>query len=384
MAPSNRRDARRGAHRAKLVTPTKFVAEYPTYSGGPFTTDILLADQPVVGRPSLEMLHHHRYITLRVGPSLAVHYINSEMLFNKSTYGKELLSRMYNIPKAWSFRVDYPEEEEEPFLNLIEWVNYGRHTLYKDTFRGSFLRHLKLYLLALKYGVEALAQDTFEVITDMFVESHPEQMTRAPFWSAVVNLVYGHTGIGDDMRSVITGYTLWYSLNGRAKHFRTKSNTVKGALLALITLPSTSPFYRIDCSILHENPYFFEEKLDGFFGSTRCASPAKTVWWKDAIEDPLFQVWMTHWKMVGGQQESLIFQDEDIYVGDATMIKGVDDEDERFLESYGGKGVGLANANGVFSKDVGSKGMKKKSRGKPKRRANITKLRGIDTVKPLI
>lgn len=373
MAPSTRRDARRGAHRAKVVTPTKFFVEYPTYSEGHFTKDILLADQPVVKGPSLEMLHHHRYITLRVGPNLAVHYINSEMLFNKSTYGKELLSRMCGIPKARSFRVDYPDEEEEPFLNLIEWVNYGRHTLYKDTFRGSFLRHLKLYLLALKYGVEALAQDTFEVITDMLVESHPEQMTRAPFWSAVVNLVYSRTGIGDDMRSVITGYTLWYSLNGRAKHFRMKSNTVEGALLALTTLPSTSPFYRIDCSILHENPHFTEEKLDGFFGSTRCASRAKTAWWKDAIEDSLFQVWITHWKMVGSRYRSLSSQNEDIYVDDATMIKGVDDEDEKLLERYGGKGVGLVNdANG------GSKGMKKKSKGKPKSRAKIAKLRGID------
>lgn len=377
MAPSTRRDARRGAHRAKVVAPTKFFADYPTYSEGHFTKDILLADQPIIQGPSIEMLHHHRYITLRVGPGLAVHYINSEMLFNKSTYGKELLSRICKIPKARSFRVDYPGEEEQPFLNLIEFVNYGRHTLYKDTFRGSFLRHLKLYLLALKYGVEALAQDTFEVITDMLVESHPEQMTRAPFWSTVVNLVYSHTGIGDDMRNVITGYTLWYSLNGRAKHFRTKSDTVEDALLALITLPSTSPFYRIDCSILHENPYFSEEKLDGFFGSTRCVSHAKTIWWKDAIEDPLFEVWMTYWRTIGGQQESLGSQDEDIYVDDSTMIKGVDDEDERLLESYGEKRVGLANyANGVLSKNAGLKGMKKNSKGKPKSRAR--------TVKPLV
>lgn len=290
---------------------------------------------------------------------------------------------MCKIPNARSFRVDYLEEEEEIFVNLIEWVNYGKHTLYKDTFRGSFLRHLKLYILALRYGIEGLAQSTFEVIIDMLVESHPEQMTRAPFWSAVANLVYSHTGIGDDMRSVVTGYTLWYLLNGRAKHFKTKSNTVEDALLALTTLPTTSAFYRIDCSILHENPHYYEAKLDGFFGSARCTNPGRTIWWIDAVEDPLFHVWVAHWKTVKGQNESANSRDGDIYVDDAMMIKGIDDEDERLLESYRGKEVGPANdANGVVLKNESLKGKKKKSKGR--NRAKATKLKSINIVKTLI
>lgn len=290
---------------------------------------------------------------------------------------------MCKIPNARSFRVDYPEEEEEVFVNFIEWINYGKPTLYKDTFRGSFLRHLKLYLLALKYGVEGLAQYTFEIITDMLVESHPEHTTRAPFWSAVVNLVYSRTETGDDMRCVVTGYTLWYLLNGRAKDFETKYSTVKAALLALVKLQSTSPFYRIDCSILHENPDFYKEKLDGFFGSTRSISPEKTRWWKDAIEDSLFGVWTAIWKMIEDQQTALSSRDGGIYVGDATMVKGVDEEDEVFLESYGEKEFGAKYCvSGFVLKNGGSKGGNKKSGNRS--RAKVTKAKGIDTAKALV
>lgn len=276
---------------------------------------------------------------------------------------------MCRIPHARSFRVDYPEEEEQIFLNLIEWINYGKPTLYKDTFRGSFLRHLKLYTLALKYGVEDLAQSAFEIIADMLVESHPEQVTRAPFWTAVVNLVYSCTGVGDDMRNVVTGYTLWYLLNGRAKLSKTRTSTVKEALLALTKLPSTSPFYRIDCSIVHENPDYYEKMLDGFFGDTRNMDPKTTAWWKDSIEDPLFEVWMAHWKMVGDQQENLSTRDGDICVDNAAMIKGVDDEDEMLLESYGGKEV--------EPKKGSTKKVKSKSKGKSRKKA--TKSKSIDT-----
>lgn len=383
MGPFNRHNLRRGAPRVAVVTPTKFFAEYPTYDEEYFAEDILLADQPVLEKPSIEMLHRHRYITVRVGHSLAVHSINSEMLFNKSTYGKELLSRMCKIPNARSFRVDYPDEEEQVFVNLIEWINYGKPTLYKDTFRGSFLRQLKLYILALRYGVEDLAQSTFEIITDMLVESHPEQTTRAPFWSAVVNLIYSHTEIGDDMRCVVTGYTLWYLLNGRAKSFKTKSNTVEAALLALTKLQSTSPFYRIDCSILHENPDYYKEKLDGFFGNTRSVNPERTRWWKDAIEDSLFTVWSAIWKMIEEQETTLSSQNGDIYVGDATMVKGVDEEDERLVEIYGGKEFGTGHGvSGVAPKNGGSKGGNKKSGGK--NRAKATKPKSIDTAKTLV
>lgn len=374
MAPSTRR---RG--KPQGVAPVKFFAEYPTYDEQYFAEDILLANQPVVGEPSLEVLRFHRYITFRVGPELAVHYVNTEKLFNQSTYGKELCSRMIKVPNGCLYRVDFPDEDEKVFINFLEWINHGLYLIYKDSFRGSFIRHLKLYILALKYGIDELAQFTFKVITDMLVESHPEQITRAPFWPIVVNLVYKCTAVGNKMRSVVTGYTLWYLHNGRAKLFETKAGTVADALLALKSLPSTSPFYKIDCMILHENPEYFEDKLDGYFGGTRNANSNTTRWWKESIEDPLFLTWMAYSKDIKGQGQMPSYSGWVNFGGGVDMVKGVDDEDGALFGVYEEKEAEAKGGN--------TKGGKSKSRSRVVKsilRAKATKPKGMETLSPLL
>lgn len=373
MSQSTRR--RRPPRRVAPAAPVKSPTEHPTYDEEYFANDILLAEQPIANELTLEMLRFHRYITFRVGPELAVHFVNSEKLFNASTYGKELCSRMTKISNTKTYRVDFPDEEEEVFVNLMEWINNGLYTPYKDTFRGSFLRHLKLYALALKYGVEELTEFIVKVIADMLVESHPEQVTRALFWSAVENLVYKCTASGDEMRSVITGYTMWYSQNGRAKGFRTKKDTVENALLALTKLSSTSPFYRIGCDILHENPEYFEEKLNGYFGDSRSVDPKTTRWWKDHVEDPLFERWMIYWKTAsdGGQTHGSL--DWCNHEDNAEMIKGVDEEDKVLL--------GGEEEKEAVPKNGAVKGGKSKSKSKSKAiktnsRARAAKLKGME------
>lgn len=310
---------------------------------------------------------YHPYITIRVGPELAVYYVNAEKWSKKSAHGKHLCSRISTIYKHKKYRVDYPEEEESTLSYLLDYINHDSYQPHTDSFRGSFLCHLKLYELALKYEVPGLAKLVLAVVADMLTESHPEQMTRACFWSAVVDQVFKATLAGDPLRDIISGFPLWYSKQGRGRHYQIRSGSVENTLLLLGDLKGASPFYRISFTLFAENPEYLEDKLHDYLGEGRRVDGSLTRMWRDAVEDSLFQGWMDHWKMAERAERihSMLVGVNENYSDSLKALQLADDEDEVV---YGEKRV----------KQKGTR--KEKRRGKKEAKKISSKNRSIKRI----
>lgn len=230
-----------------------------------------------------------------------------------------------------NYRVDLPQEDESIFSYYIEYINTGSYRTNLGTFRATFYSQLKLYDVALRYGTAHLAEMVLRIISDMLIESHPEQITRICFWSLVVSFVWDVTKAGDPLRDIISGFPTWYSKFGKGRDYTIHSSTVQHALFKLKILPSANPFYQIAFAIFKENPDYLNEKLDPYLGATRPVSLRLTQSWKDTIDDPTFEHWLNHWK---GALKSKFIQMEldmenhrDIFYDSPSSIKMVDDED---------------------------------------------------------
>ncbi|KAI5847724.1 hypothetical protein DFP73DRAFT_621792 [Morchella snyderi] len=306
---------------------------HPTYDEGYFAKDILLAYEAIVGKPGLVVFSNHPYITIRVGTNLAVFHINAEKWNNKSDYGKNLCSRMSAVGKfgCKNYRVDLPQEDESVFSYYIEYINTGSYRTNLGTFRATFCSQLKIYDVARRYGTADLAEMVLRIISDMLIESHPEQITRICFWSLVVSFVWDVTKAGDPLRDIISGFPTWYNKFGKGREYTIHSSTVQHALFKLKILPSANPFYQIAFTLFKDNPDYLNEKLDPYLGATRPLSLRLTQSWRDTIDDPTFEHWFNHWK--GAVKSRFVQMEQDmekhrnIFYDSPSSIEMVDDED---------------------------------------------------------